>query len=215
MRMSPIRSGGATVAMFALLALLPAGCGVGGATITRNIASTATTARTSEPTAQSTSQSTSQSTPQSTAAAGSVPPGTPAVIPVALRFTGTTLDGKPFDAASLAGRPVILWFWAPWCAVCFGQAASVTDVAQQYAGRVSLLGIAGLDQSTKAMKDFVTEGEVGNVPHLNDRTGVVWKKFGITQQSYFVMINRSGVVMQTGFQDTITLSQWAAYLDEH
>lgn len=30
-----------------------------------------------------------------------------------LDFTGTTIDGAPFDAATLAGTPVILWFWTP------------------------------------------------------------------------------------------------------
>lgn len=31
----------------------------------------------------------------------------------ALDFTGTTVEGAPFDAATLAGTPVILWFWTP------------------------------------------------------------------------------------------------------
>ncbi len=30
-----------------------------------------------------------------------------------LAFTGTTLDGSTLDAATLAGTPVVLWFWAP------------------------------------------------------------------------------------------------------
>ena len=28
-------------------------------------------------------------------------------------FTGSTVDGAPFDGAELAGTPVVLWFWAP------------------------------------------------------------------------------------------------------
>jgi thiol-disulfide isomerase/thioredoxin len=153
--------------------------------------------------------------PRSASVTASAPAGPPAVVPAALTFTATTLDGKAFDAATLAGRPVILWFWAPWCAVCFGQAATVTDLASQYSGRVSLVGVAGLDRSTAAMKDFVSQAEVGNVPHLNDRTGALWKRFGIKEQSTFVMINRAGQVMQTGFQDSVTLSDWAAYLDRN
>ncbi len=31
----------------------------------------------------------------------------------ALDFTGTTLVGSTLDAATLAGTPVVLWFWAP------------------------------------------------------------------------------------------------------
>lgn len=30
-----------------------------------------------------------------------------------LAFSGTTVDGAPFDAGELAGTPVVLWFWAP------------------------------------------------------------------------------------------------------
>ncbi|WP_432837763.1 redoxin family protein [Dactylosporangium sp. CA-092794] len=152
------------------------------------------------------------------AAAPSTPaaaPLTPVVVPDALKFTGTTLDGKPFDATKLAGRPVVLWFWAPWCAVCFGQASTVGDLARQYDGKVAMVGIAGLDQSTGAMNEFVAEGEVGNVTHLDDKAGVVWRKFGIKEQSVFVMIDRTGKVMQNGYQDTVTLGKWVAYLDEH
>jgi cytochrome c biogenesis protein CcmG/thiol:disulfide interchange protein DsbE len=32
--------------------------------------------------------------------------------------TGTTLDGAPFDLASLRGRPVVLNFWGPSCVPC-------------------------------------------------------------------------------------------------
>lgn len=33
-------------------------------------------------------------------------------------FTATTVDGKPFDGMSMAGKPTVLWFWAPWCPIC-------------------------------------------------------------------------------------------------
>src|SRR5690348_13069699 len=139
----------------------------------------------------------------------------PVTVPASLQFTGTTLDGQPFDAGTLAGKPVILWFWAPWCATCLGQAGSVHDTAAKYAGKVQFVGVAGLDQSVKAMKEFVAQGDVGNVTHLNDRAGVLWKRFGIKEQSVFVMINRSGKVMNSGYLDDPTLTDWAVYLDKH
>ncbi|MDH2393959.1 redoxin family protein, partial [Streptomyces sp. HNM0663] len=39
------------------------------------------------------------------------------------------MDGKPFDAKTLAGKPAVLWFWAPWCPTCKGQAAETAKVA--------------------------------------------------------------------------------------
>jgi thiol-disulfide isomerase/thioredoxin len=136
-------------------------------------------------------------------------------VPATLKFTGTTLDGKPFDAAMLTGGPVILWFWAPWCTTCFGQASSVNEMAARYGRRVTLLGVAGLDQSVPAMQRFVAEGETGNIQHLDDRTGMLWKRFGIAEQSTFVLINRAGTVMATSYLDSATLEDWAAYLDQH
>lgn len=39
--------------------------------------------------------------------------GAPAAAP-ALEFTGATVGGGRFDAATLEGRPALVWFWAPW-----------------------------------------------------------------------------------------------------
>ena len=200
MRVRLIRAAGLAAVVLAALAPVSSAGGTGGAAIARTVAQRPDRAA---------------ANPAADAAVTRPQPAVPAVVPATLRFTGNTLDGKPFDAARLAGRPVILWFWAPWCAVCFGQAATVTELATKYDGRVSLVGVAGLDQSTAAMKQFVTQAEVGNVPHLDDRAGVLWKRFGIKEQSTFVMINRSGEVMLTGWQDSVTLAQWAAYLDQH
>ena len=46
-----------------------------------------------------------------------------------LQFTGTTLSGAPFNGASLAGKPSVLWFWTPWCPFCNAEAPSVSQVA--------------------------------------------------------------------------------------
>lgn len=132
-------------------------------------------------------------------------------VPDTLQFAGTTLDGKKFDAASLAGKPTVLWFWAPWCATCFGQAPAVAEDATEYAGRVNFLGVAGLGDA-KDMVEFVDDGEVGNVPHLNDAAGAVWRKFGITEQSHFVMLDRAGTVVQQGYMDADLLSQWVGHI---
>lgn len=47
------------------------------------------------------------------APAGQGPPPAGATAATAFDFTGTTLDGDALDAATLAGQPVVLWFWAP------------------------------------------------------------------------------------------------------
>ncbi|GFH37875.1 redoxin family protein [Streptomyces pacificus] len=117
--------------------------------------------------------------------------------PEALRFTGTTVDGEPFDAKTLAGRPAVLWFWAPWCSTCKAQAAETARVAAEYTGKANVVGVAGLDGNA-AMKDFVAETKAGGFPHLADEAGDVWKRFDVTEQSRYVILDKNGETVYEG-----------------
>ncbi|MEU8423021.1 thioredoxin-like domain-containing protein [Micromonospora sp. NPDC048835] len=139
------------------------------------------------------------------------PPAAPAQVPDVLRFTGTTLGGAAFDAAQLAGRPVVLWFWAPWCATCASQAWTVAEIAPKYRDTVPIVGVAGLGER-KAMKEFVTEFELGAMPQIEDSKGVLWKRFKVTEQSIFVVIDRNGTVVHQGFLDGEALTAKVAAL---
>jgi thiol-disulfide isomerase/thioredoxin len=129
----------------------------------------------------------------------------PAVVPATLKFTGKTIDGASFDAATLAGKPAILWFWAPWCATCASEAQSISDLHDEYADRLNILGIAGLGEN-KAMHEFVSDLEVGKVTHLDDQAGAIWKRFKITQQSWYVFLDKRGTVVKTGYLDDLQLT---------
>ncbi|MDO0939029.1 redoxin family protein [Streptomyces sp. DG2A-72] len=120
-----------------------------------------------------------------------------AEVPEALNFTATTVDGKPFDAKTLAGRPTVLWFWAPWCPTCRGQAAETAKVAADHAGKANVVGVAGLDKNA-AMRDFVSETGTGSFPQLSDEAGDVWKRFEITQQSIYVILDKDGATVYEG-----------------
>lgn len=129
------------------------------------------------------------STPTATGTATGTGPR-PAV-PDILKFTATTVDGKAFDGANLAAKPVVLWFWAPWCPKCRAQADATAKVAGDYQGKVNVVGVAGLDK-TGAMRDFVTDHKLDGFPHLADEAGTVWKRFGITEQSMYVVLDAQG-----------------------
>jgi thiol-disulfide isomerase/thioredoxin len=117
----------------------------------------------------------------------------------------STTQGAAFDAASLTGKPVVLWFWAPWCTICRAEAPTITKVAAEFAGKVEFVGIAG--QGTKsAMSAFVEQTGTGNLPHLADTTGAVWREYGVTVQPSFAFITRDGRVdLRVGSLDEATL----------
>ncbi|MGW5672948.1 TlpA family protein disulfide reductase [Micromonospora sp. NPDC003776] len=133
-------------------------------------------------------------------------PVPPARVPETLRFTARTLDGTDFSAAALAGRPVVLWFWAPWCATCASQAWTVAEIAPKYRDTVPIVGVAGLGEQP-AMKQFVTEFDLAGTPQLDDRAGTLWRRFEVVEQSTFVVIGRDGRVVHQGFLDGESLTR--------
>jgi thiol-disulfide isomerase/thioredoxin len=123
--------------------------------------------------------------------------GADTTVPELLDFTSTTVAGESFEGASLAGRPVVMWFWAPWCPTCRGQIPQVEELAATYGDEVSVVGIGSLD-SAEAIAGFA--GDVEGITHLEDADGVLWQRFGVTEQSSFVVLDTGGeVAFEAGY----------------
>jgi thiol-disulfide isomerase/thioredoxin len=132
-----------------------------------------------------------------TSAASSAPAsptqgGQPRSVPALLKFEAETLDGKAFTGANLAERPVVFWFWAPWCSKCAAEGPAVGKVAKKYGDQVSFVGIAGLDKSKDAMRDFVQRTGIGGFTQLDDRSGKLYRHFEVTQQTTYIFMMRGG-----------------------
>jgi len=130
-------------------------------------------------------------TPASTAPA-------PLTVPDTLKFTAITVDGKPFDAATLAGKPTVFWFWAAWCSNCKGDAAGVRDLQAAVAANVNVVGVAGLKSGSDGMRKFVADYRLTSFPQLADDKGEVWKRFEVPSQHYYVVLDASGRVVHRG-----------------
>jgi thiol-disulfide isomerase/thioredoxin len=107
-----------------------------------------------------------------------------------LQFTAKTVDDRDFDGASLAGKPAVLWFWAPWCPSCQREAPTVAKVAKASEG-VTFVGVAAQDQ-LPAMKEFVAKFDMGGFTHIADLNASVWQRFGVTAQPAFAFIDKDG-----------------------
>ncbi|MEJ2851859.1 MULTISPECIES: redoxin domain-containing protein [unclassified Saccharothrix] len=113
-------------------------------------------------------------------------------VPEKLRFSAKTVDGAQFSGESLAGKPAVLWFWAPWCPKCQREAPGIASSAKDNAS-VTFLGVAALDKEP-AMRDFVQRFQLGGFTHLADVDSEVWKRFGVTAQPAYAFIGRDGAI---------------------
>lgn len=114
------------------------------------------------------------------------------VVPAGLEGA-VTLDGSPLDTAALAGRPTVLWFWAPWCTVCRAEAPDVSEVAAELGDQVNLIGVGGQGGNAE-MIEFVEQTGTSGFTHVSDPNGTVWSEYEIFAQPAFAFITADGRV---------------------
>ncbi len=125
-----------------------------------------------------------------------------------LSFTAQTVSGAEFDGTTLAGKPTVFWFWAPWCPTCRGQIPGVGDLASKYQGTVNVVGVGSLDDES-AIADFAAKVSK-DVTLLSDDEGAVWRHFGVTAQSTYLVLDNDGEQVATGYLDDAALAQVVA-----
>jgi thiol-disulfide isomerase/thioredoxin len=106
-----------------------------------------------------------------------------------LQFTGTTISGAPFNGATLAGKPVVMFFWASWCPFSNAGAPAVSQVAASNP-KVTFVGIAGRSDAG-SMHDFVTKYNM-NFTNLNDADGSLWARFNVPWQPAYLFYRSDG-----------------------
>jgi len=114
------------------------------------------------------------------------------VVPEALQFTAPLVGGGEIDLASLAGKPVILWFWAPWCPICNREADSIRDAAEHWAGQAEFVGVAW-QGSDDEYNEFIDRYSL-TMPHIEDDSGEYFTRFGIPSQPGFAIVLPDGEV---------------------
>ncbi len=137
--------------------------------------------------------------------------GTAAVADVQVYdVTSSTVAGEPWDAAGLAGRPAVLWFWAPWCPTCRAQVSGVNALATAHGDDVAVVGVGAQDDA-EAIAGFASLLEPGVVV-LSDVDGAVWRHYGVTAQSTYLVLDESGATVAEGYLDEAELADVVADL---
>lgn len=111
-----------------------------------------------------------------------------------LTFTAKTIDGEKFSSKVLANKkPTLIWFWAPWCAICKNESAALVASAEKYKGKVNFLGIGALG-TNEEMGEFVSQTGTSVFTNLSDVDGKLWNRFGVIIQPTLLFIDAKGKI---------------------
>ncbi|MHB1526040.1 MAG: redoxin domain-containing protein [Candidatus Dormibacteria bacterium] len=122
-------------------------------------------------------------------------PGTTAATPghLAPDFTLLASDGGQHRLSQLRGHPVMLDFWASWCANCKADMSLVAKAASQY--RSQGLRVVLIDEQESATTATRFLSSIGvHLPTLFDRHGTVAQGYGLPGLPVAVFIDPSGRV---------------------
>lgn len=108
-------------------------------------------------------------------------------------FSAERLGGGELSSASFAGKDTVLWFWAPWCTVCRGEADDVVAAAGALDGKVQVIGVAGRGEVPE-MARFVADTGTGGLTHVIDADGSIWSSYRVFAQPAYAFIDDSGSV---------------------
>ncbi len=113
-------------------------------------------------------------------------------------FSLQTLSGETLDSADLAGRPVMVNFWASWCGPCVTEHPLLLDAQRRYGDRLAIVGVIYQD-STDAARAFLDKHGDGGYPDAVDEGSRLALDFGVTGPPETYFIDSSGVVRAKQF----------------
>jgi thiol-disulfide isomerase/thioredoxin len=117
-----------------------------------------------------------------------------------MEITGTNLNGSPFDPKSIAGKVVLVDFWATWCGPCVAEIPNVMEQYEKYHDKgFEVIGVS-LDDDADALKAFVDEKKIPWPILFEKPGGQGWRhplatKYGVSGIPTVILVGRDGKVV--------------------
>lgn len=110
-----------------------------------------------------------------------------------------TLDGQTANLNQFIGRrPVLVEFWATWCALCQALMPRMLEAQRRYGRQVEFVVVGvGVNQSRRSMQRHFAEHPTP-FHHFFDATGAAVRAFQAPSTSYIAVLDAQGRVVYTG-----------------
>lgn len=106
-------------------------------------------------------------------------------------------SNKTFSSADLAGKPVVVNFWASWCVPCREEAPTLERAWLKYKDQgVQFLGV-NVQDSEQDAQAFVKEMGI-TFPSVRDTDLKLWTKFGVRGLPETFFIDHAGEFVAVG-----------------
>jgi thiol-disulfide isomerase/thioredoxin len=110
-------------------------------------------------------------------------------------FSVTTLDGRRISMDSLAGKVVLIDFWATWCGPCREALPHIRRIAQKFDGQPLVVLSISLDSDEAKWKDFVGKNGMTWLQYRDGGfTGPIANQFSVKAIPATFTIDADGVL---------------------
>ena len=111
-------------------------------------------------------------------------------------FSLKSINDKTVSLADFKGRPLVVNFWATWCAPCLAEMPLLEKVRKTWKGKGLEVLMINIKESQSAAGEFM-KGHGYSFRTLLDETGEVSEKFQVFGLPTTYFIDKNGVIQYT------------------
>ncbi len=115
-------------------------------------------------------------------------------------FSIATLDGQQVSLDGLAGKVVLIDFWATWCGPCREALPHIREIAKSFSSEPLVVMSISIDSDEAKWKDFVAKNGMTWMQY-RDSSGAVSKQFAVRAIPQTFTIDADGVLQDQHIGD--------------